>query len=349
MAETRLAVVLFNLGGPDALKSVRPFLFNLFSDPAIIGLPAMARIPLATLIAGLRDRSAQANYARMGGASPLLAETEAQSAALKAALQARLPEATVETFIAMRYWRPFSAETAAAVTTFAPDEIALLPLYPQFSTTTTASSLKAWEAVYRGPGRSRSVCCYPVLDGLVEAHALRIEAAWEAAGRPAPVRLIFSAHGLPENVIQAGDPYATQVAATAQAVAARLPTGLSDWRIAYQSRVGPMQWLAPTTLDEIQTAARDGVGVVISPIAFVSEHVETLVELDHDYRLPAQAAGIKAYVRAPTLGVEAGFIDGLAELAVAALERPEGAAPGSGFTCAAAWSKCPLRAKEGVR
>jgi ferrochelatase len=345
MAKTRLAVVLFNLGGPDALKSVRPFLFNLFSDPAIIGLPGLARIPLAALIAGLRDRSARANYARMGGASPLLPETEAQSAALKAVLQAHLPDAAIETFIAMRYWRPFSAETAGAVAAFAPDEIVLLPLYPQFSTTTTASSLKAWDAVYRGSGLARAVCCYPTLEALVEAHVRRIEAAWEAAGRPQPVRLIFSAHGLPERVVQAGDPYAAQVAATAQAVAMRLPTGLSDWRIAYQSRVGPMRWLAPTTLEEIEAAARDGVGVVVSPIAFVSEHVETRVELDHDYRLRAEAAGISAYVRAPTLGVEAAFIDGLAGLVTAALGRPGGVAPGSGFTCAAAWSKCPLQSR----
>jgi ferrochelatase len=343
MAKTRLAVVLFNLGGPDALKSVRPFLFNLFSDPAIIGLPGSARIPLAALIAGVRNRSAKLNYARMGGASPLLTETEAQSAALKTALHDHLPDAEAETFIAMRYWPPFSAETAAVVAAFAPDEIVLLPLYPQFSTTTTASSIAAWKAVYRGAGRTRSVCCYPTLEGLVAAHARRIEAAWEAAGRPEPVRLIFSAHGLPERVVRAGDPYAAQVAATAQAVAMRLPTSLSDWRIAYQSRVGPMRWLAPTTLDEIEAAARDGVGAVISPIAFVSEHVETLVELDRDYRLRAEAAGISAYVRAPTLGVEAAFIDGLAGLVTAALGRPGGVAPGSGFTCAPAWSKCPLQ------
>ncbi len=348
MAQRRVAVVLFNLGGPDALKSVRPFLFNLFSDPAIIGLPSLLRIPLAALIAGLRDHSARTNYARMGGASPLLAETEAQSEALKAALQAGLPDAMVETFIAMRYWRPFSVETAAAVAAFAPDEIVLLPLYPQFSTTTTASSLKAWEAVYRGPGRSRSVCCYPTLDRLIGAHARRIEAAWSAVGRPQPVRLVFSAHGLPQSVVAAGDPYAAQVAATVQAVASRLPEGLSDWRIAYQSRVGPMRWLAPTTLDEIEMAASGGVGVMISPIAFVSEHVETLVELDHDYRLRAEAAGIGVYIRVPTLSVEAGFIDGLAELAIEALDRPGGIGPGSGYTCPAAWSKCPLRAKGGV-
>ena len=340
-AQRRVAVVLFNLGGPDNLAAVRPFLFNLFSDPAIIGLPAIARIPLAALIAGLRNRSAKANYARMGGGSPLVPETEAQSAALETALRSQLPDAVVETFIAMRYWNPFSAETAAAVADFAPDEIVLLPLYPQFSTTTTASSLAAWNTVYRGPGRSRSVCCYPTLEGLVSAHARRIEAAWVAAGRPEPVRLIFSAHGLPETVVEAGDPYAAQVAATAEAVAARLPAGLSDWRIAYQSRVGPMKWLAPTTLDEIEAAAKDAVGLVVSPIAFVSEHVETLVELDHDYRLRAEAAGLSTYVRAPTLGVEAGFIEGLAGLVAAALERSDGAEPGSGFTCAAAWSKCP--------
>jgi ferrochelatase len=339
--QRRVAVVLFNLGGPDNLAAVRPFLFNLFSDPAIIGLPAPARIPLAALVAALRNRSAKANYARMGGASPLVPETQAQSAALETALRSQLPDATVETFIAMRYWNPLSAEAAAAVADFAPDEIVLLPLYPQFSTTTTASSIEAWKAVYRGPGRSRSICCYPTLQGVVEAHARRIEAAWAEAGRPAPVRLIFSAHGLPESVVQAGDPYASQVAATAEAVAARLPEALSDWRIAYQSRVGPMRWLAPTTLDEIEAAAKDGVGVVISPIAFVSEHVETLVELDHDYRGRAEAAGLSAYVRAPTLGVEEAFIEGLASLVAAALERPGGAEPGSGFTCAAAWSKCP--------
>jgi ferrochelatase len=342
-AERRVAVVLFNLGGPDSLAAVRPFLFNLFADPAIIGLPALARLPLAALIAGLRDRSARLNYARMGGASPLLAETRAQAEALKGALQNEAAEA--EVFIAMRYWRPFSAETAAAVAAFAPDEIVLLPLYPQFSTTTTASSLDAWNAVYRGPGQARAVCCYPVLDGLVAAHARRIETAWDAAGRPEPVRLIFSANGLPESVVQAGDPYASQVAATAQAVAARLAGALGDWRIAYQSRVGPMKWLSPTTLQEIEVAGREGLGVILSPIAFVSEHVETLVELDHDYRLRAEAAGVSAYVRAPALGVEATFIDGLSGLVAAALQRPGGIGPGSAFTCAAAWSKCPHRSR----
>jgi ferrochelatase len=238
-------------------------------------------------------------------------------------------------------------ETAAAVRAFAPDEIVLLPLYPQFSTTTTASSLAAWARAYRGPGRVRAVCCYPTLDGLVAAHAARIEQAWRRAGAPERVRLIFSAHGLPEVVVQRGDPYAAQVEASAEAVAARLSRPF-DWRIAYQSRVGPMRWLGPTTVDEITAAARQGLGVIVSPIAFVSEHVETLIELDHDYRRAAEAAGSPAYIRAPTLSLEPAFIEGLAGLIVGALDRSGGAAPGSDFTCGAGWRKCPYRAEGGA-
>jgi ferrochelatase len=345
---SRIAVVLFNLGGPDGPKAVRPFLFNLFSDPAIIGAPGFVRLPLAALISTTRAKSARANYALMGGASPLLPETTAQAEALRTALKARAAAGDeVEVFIAMRYWRPMSDETARAVAAYAPDEIVLLPLYPQYSTTTTGSSVDAWRKAYRGPGTVRTVCCYPTLDGLVEAHARRIEAAWRAAGSPAPVRLLFSAHGLPEVVVERGDPYQSQIEATASAIAARLG-GNWDWRVCYQSRVGPLGWIGPETKGEIEAAGREGLGVVIAPIAFVSEHVETLVELDHDYAKVGAAAGCAVYVRAPALGVEAGFIDALADLALAAAARPSGAAPGSGFTCAARWSKCPARAEGAV-
>ncbi len=339
-APRRIAVVLFNLGGPDGPGAIRPFLFNLFRDPAILRLPAIVRYPLAALIAALRTPLARANYGRIGGASPLLAETTRQAQALKARLAAEIPDAIVEVVVAMRYWRPFSPEAAAKVEAFAPDEIVLLPLYPQFSTTTTASSLAAWRAAYRGAGRARAVCCYPLAAGLAEAHARRIEAAWAAAGRPTPVRLIFSAHGLPERVVAAGDPYQAQVEATAAAVVDRLGDSF-DWRIAYQSRVGPMKWLGPTTLETIEEAIAEGLGVVVCPIAFVSEHVETHVELDHDYRARAEALGCPAYVRAPALGVEAQFVESLVGLVRDALTRPSGARPGSAFTCAARWSKCP--------
>ncbi len=344
----RVAVVLFNLGGPDQPKAVRPFLFNLFADPAIISAPALVRYPLAALISRLRERSACANYALMGGASPLLAETQVQAGALQAVLAARSPSCTVRTFIAMRYWRPFSEDAARAVAEFEPDEIVLLPLYPQYSTTTTASSLKAWAKAYKGPGRSRAICCYPTQEGLIEAHAQRIRSAWSKAGEPKHVRLLFSAHGLPEKVIEAGDPYQSQVEATAAAVIQRLG-GDWDWKVCYQSRVGPLTWLGPSTPEAVAEAVGEGLGVVITPIAFVSEHIETLVELDRDYAELAERLGCPVYIRVPALGLQEAFIDGLAELAISAMDQPVGIHPGSNHHCQACWSKCPSLIEETAR
>ncbi len=333
----KVAVVLMNLGGPDGPKAVQPFLFNLFRDPAIIGLPAIARYPLAALISTTRRKEATANYAVMGGGSPLLPETQAQADALEAALKARGVDA--KCFIAMRYWRPFTDKTARDVAAWAPDEVVLLPLFPQFSTTTTDSSLKAWKKAYRGPGVVRTVCCYPTLDGLVEAHARKIQAAYATAGRPAKVRLLFSAHGLPQKVIDAGDPYERQIEATAAAVAARLGDGW-DWKVCYQSRVGPLKWLGPSTPEAIEEAVGEGLGVVICPIAFVSEHVETLVELDHEYAELAKGLGASAYVRVPALSLEPAFIEGLADLALGALSGSS-----RGWTCGPNQSKCLQRCK----
>lgn len=337
----RIAVVLFNLGGPDGPEAVKPFLFNLFNDPAIIGVPGFVRTPLARLISSRREKSAQANYAIMGGASPLLPETEKQALALEAALSAALPGDAVRTFIAMRYWRPFTEETARAVEAFAPDQIVLLPLYPQYSTTTTASSLKAWTDAYRGPGVSRAVCCYPQDDGFVGAYAGLIERAWRDAGKPSPLRLLFSAHGLPEKVVAAGDPYQAQVEATAAAIAARLD--FDDWRVCYQSRVGPLKWIGPATDAAILEASREGLALVVAPIAFVSEHIETLVELDHEYGALAKASGCPAYVRVPALGVDEAFVAGLARLTLEALQRA-GTCPGSAYACSG-FSKCPRTEK----
>jgi ferrochelatase len=211
----KVAVVLFNLGGPDGPDAVRPFLFNLFRDPAIIGAPAIIRYPIAALISTTREKLAKANYAIMGGGSPLLPETRKQAAALEAVLAEAMPEAETKCFIAMRYWNPLTDETAKDVKAWGPDEIVLLPLYPHYSTTTTGSSVKAWEKAYRGPGVSRTICCYPTNDALIEAHARLIRETYEAAGSPKPARLLFSAHGLPEKVILAGDPYQKQIEATA--------------------------------------------------------------------------------------------------------------------------------------
>ena len=339
----RIAVVLFNLGGPDDQASIKPFLFNLFNDPAIIGLPGIFRTPLAKLISSRRETSAQANYALMGGGSPLLPETRRQAEALQAVLGARLGGDEVKVFIAMRYWHPLTEETAAEVAAFGPDEVILLPLYPQFSTTTTESSLKAWNAAYAGPGVSRAVCCYPAATGWVEAQAQAIgEKLDEAVGQP--VRVLFSAHGIPEKLVTGkGDPYQEQIETTVAAVVAAIEAqrGPIDHAICYQSRVGPMKWLGPSTPEAIETAAKDGVGVVVTPIAFVSEHIETLVELDIEYGELAHEKGASPYLRAPAVGIEPLFIDALADAAVGALSH-RGVAP-FGQGCKADWKACPHR------
>ncbi len=338
----KLAVVLFNLGGPDDQDSVQPFLFNLFRDPAIIGLPAPARYALAALISTTRKKTAQANYAIMGGGSPLLPETKAQGQALAAELARAAPELETRVFIAMRYWNPRAEATAAEVAAFAPDEIVLLPLYPQFSTTTTGSSLKDWAKAYKGSGVVRTVCCYPTEDRLVEAHADQIAQTWAAAGKPEGLRLLFSAHGLPKKVIERGDPYQAQIEATAAAVAARLPE-LADWQVCYQSRVGPMEWIGPSTEVALRQAQADGKGVILTPIAFVSEHVETLVELDHEYAEIAKAIGCAPYLRVPALGIAPGFIAGLGGVVLNALDDAPRIAPAGGWTCPADYGKCACR------
>ena len=194
----KIAIVLFNLGGPDGPDSVRPFLKNLFSDPAIIRVPTPVRWILARLISTLRAKSARANYAKMGGGSPLVPETLAQAEALERAVKARpgYENAEVKTFLAMRYWKPFVKDAIAQVRAFNPDETVLLPLYPQFSTTTTDSSLQAWKKAGGGP--AKLICCYPDAPGFIEAHAEAVLETWQAGGSPERVRVLWSAHGLPE-------------------------------------------------------------------------------------------------------------------------------------------------------
>jgi len=309
----RTAVVLMNLGGPDSLEAVQPFLFNLFSDAAIIRLPAVWRLPLARLISWRRARVARGIYARLGGGSPLLANTESQSRALEAALGSGH-----RCFVEMRYWHPTSSETARSVADWAPEEIVCLPLYPQFSTTTTASSLAAWQdaAARLGLDRlSRVVCCYPREKGFVETLAGLIRSVLDLAfGLEKRPRLLLTAHGLPKKIVSAGDPYPDQVESTATALIAALNRPGIDWQVCYQSRVGPLEWIGPATDDEIRRAGRDRVPLVVAPISFVSEHSETLVELDLNYRHLAETSGVPAYYRVPTVGVEPGFIESLASL-----------------------------------
>jgi ferrochelatase len=346
----RTAVVLFNLGGPDRPSAVRPFLFNLFNDPAIIGAPGPVRWALAKFISARRAPVARRIYANLGGGSPLLANTEAQARALAAAL-GDLGELRV--FIAMRYWHPLTEAALAAVAAYAPDRVVLLPLYPQFSTTTSGSSIELWQRRAAEAGMTAAVttvCCYPTEPGFVAAAAGLLRPALAeaaAAGRP---RLLFSAHGLPKKIVAGGDPYQWQVERSAAAVAEALGQPDLDWTVCYQSRVGPLEWIGPSTDEEIARAGRDAVPVVLLPIAFVSEHSETLVELDIEYRHLAEKLGVPLYLRVATVGVEPAFIGGLADLVRAGLAggRPLCSQSG-GRICPADRDRCPQQPSNGGR
>lgn len=317
----KLAIVLFNLGGPDSPEAVQPFLRNLFSDPAIISLPGIVRIPLARLISKRRAPIAREIYAQIGGRSPIFEETRKQGDALQTALSGDGIEA--KAFIAMRYWHPFSDGAALAVKAFGPDKIVLLPLYPQYSTTTTSSSLKDWARAAKKAGLNApaaQVCCYPTEQGFVAATVAHIRQAMAAARGDISYRLLLSAHGLPKRTIQRGDPYQRQVEQSVAAIIAALDIPGLEAQVCYQSRVGPLEWIGPATDDEIRRAARDGKGVIVAPVAFVSEHSETLVELDIEYRKLAEEMGVPDYRRAATAGVHPDFIAGLAGLVRRAAE-----------------------------
>jgi ferrochelatase len=341
-AAKRIAVVLFNLGGPDSAAAVEPFLVNLFSDPAIIGLPWPLRPLVGKLIARRRAVTARAIYARIGDRSPILPNTEAQAAALAEQLRGL---GDVRVFCCMRYWHPQSDAVAAAVKAFAAEEIVLLPLYPQFSSTTTASSRRSWMRAAGSIGLAvptKLVCCYPTEPGFIAAAAALVRAgiAESEAKMGRRPRVLFSAHGLPKKIVSRGDPYPAQVESSARAIAAELGLADTDWVVCYQSRVGPLEWIGPYADAEIRRAGRDGVAVVLFPIAFVSEHSETLVELDIDYRHLAEQSGVPAYVRVPAVGTTPAFIAGLAALVRQAVASPAPVRSQAGPRLCAAGERC---------
>jgi protoporphyrin/coproporphyrin ferrochelatase len=344
----KIAIILFNLGGPDSLEAVQPFLRNLFSDPAIISLPSFLRKPLARFIAARRGPTARAIYAQIGGGSPILGQSESQARALEDALGT---EHDCRAFVCMRYWHPMTEAAAKSVKRFAPDRILLLPLYPQMSTTTTQSSVRAWHeaaAKVNLEAPTQTVCCYPVEQGFIHASADLLRESIATIGAR-PLRVLFSAHGLPEKIIKAGDPYAWQIERTAAAIAARLAIPELDWVVCYQSRVGPLKWIGPSTIEEIERAGRDGKAVALYPLAFVSEHSETLVELDIEYRHLAEKSGVPVYARAPAVGTHPAFIAGLAALVRRVLAAPEIDVQNDGAVarCAAGYTRC-LRTEVGT-
>jgi ferrochelatase len=343
----KTAVILFNLGGPDRLAAVRPFLFNLFNDPAIIDAPRPLRWLLAQAISRRRAPIARKIYQELGGGSPLLANTKAQAETLEAALNKGGGDSEIKVFIAMRYWHPMSDEAARAVHAYGPDRIVLLPLYPQFSTTTTGSSMTGWTRAAAKVGLtapSRTLCCYPTQSGFVAEIAELLRAALAQAENTAEAtpRVLFSAHGLPKKFIDRGDPYQWQVEQTAAAVAEAVAVPGLDWTVCYQSRVGPLEWTGPSTDTEIARAGAQGRPLIVVPIAFVSEHSETLVELDIEYRRLAEEKGVPRYTRVATVDTGAAFIEGLAALVRAALAGERSCCSQDGARiCPGQWSGCP--------
>ena len=321
MPVQRLGVVLFQLGGPDTLETIEPFLYNLFCDPDIIDFPfaRVARKPLARMIASTRARKVQHHYAVIGGGSPIRRHTEAQARALESLLQAAGLDARC--FVAMRYWHPFITEAVAQVQAAGCDRLVLLPLYPQYSGTTTGSSLNEWQRRFHAYGRR--VCCISDFYRNEMYLASVVEKINESLARfndARDVELLFSAHSVPMAVIERGDPYQQQIEETVQLVMQR--GGWANcWRLCYQSKVGASKWLQPSLRSTIRELGGAGTkDVCVVPISFVSDHVETLGEIDHEARELAEQAGIRRFEMTAGLNDSPTFISALAELVMNALE-----------------------------
>ncbi len=350
----RLAVVMFNLGGPDQPSSIRPFLLNLFRDPAILRVPFFVRPLLAQIIARARVKPATENYALLGGKSPLLELTNAQAQLLDEHLTR---DFDARCFVAMRYWHPFAAEAVRAVADFKPDRVVLLPLYPHFSTTTSGSSIADWRraaARYGLCAETTTICCWFADEHYIDATARiirrAIDEARSAIGPDGKLRILFSAHGLPQVIVDRGDPYRVQIERTAEALLKRLSqdtrrdSAENDAVVCFQSRATPQKWLEPSIEHEIEKAATDQVGVLVIPIAFVSDHSETLVELDIEYRDVAARLGVPHYFRAPAQNSDDLFIAALGRLVRCAVEDGPGlCSHQGGRLCPSEYKDCPNR------
>ena len=310
------AVILFNLGGPDKIENVEPFLFNLFNDPAILNLPTLLRYPLAKLISNRRAPVAKKIYEELGGSSPILKLTKEQSNALETKLNQTQTDNEYKCFIVMRCWNPRATDVIKNVQSFNPGEVILMPLYPQYSAATSGSSIKEWKDVCTKNNykvKTSTICCYPADQNFIKAHTKEIIKKIKDLKN---FKLIFSAHGLPEKNIKKGEPYQWQVEQSVKKIVENLNVENLDWILSYQSRVGPLKWIGPSTEDIIIKNSKIGKHIVLVPIAFVSEHSETLVELDIEYKEIADANGCKNYTRVPALGINEDFIRAMSELII---------------------------------
>ncbi|MEB3218477.1 MAG: ferrochelatase [Nostocales cyanobacterium 94392] len=323
----RVGVLLLNLGGPDKLEDVQPFLFNLFSDPEIIRLPfRWLQKPLAWFISARRTQTSQENYRKIGGGSPLRQITEAQGEALKAQLAEFGKEANI--YVGMRYWHPYTEEAIAQIVADKIEKLVILPLYPQFSISTSGSSYRLLEQLWQENPKLQQIEYSAIASwykepGYLQAMAELIAQELDQLPNPEQAHIFFSAHGVPKSYVEeAGDPYQQEIEECTHLIMQTLNRPLAH-TLAYQSRVGPVEWLQPYTEEAIKDLAHQGVkNLVVVPVSFVSEHIETLEEIDIEYREVAEEAGIENFRRVPALNVHPVFIKALADLTVNALNSP---------------------------
>ena len=318
----RVGIVLFQLGGPDTLEAIEPFLYNLFCDPDIIDFPfaRIGRKPLAKLISTTRARKVQHHYATIGGGSPIRKHTERQARALEAEMSDRGIDAVC--FIAMRYWHPFTQEAIEQLRAAGCDEIVLLPLYPQHSSTTTGSSLNEWTRLFCDDIPIHKVGAFYQNEMYLDAVVEKVNEALARFAVPERPEIVFSAHSLPVSVIEKGDPYQRQIEETVALLMER--GGWSNrHRLCYQSKVGASRWLQPSLHQTLRQLAHERVReMCVVPVAFVSDHVETLGEIDHEAREQAQGLGITQFEMSAGLNDSPKFITALGQLVQEALGGP---------------------------
>lgn len=323
----RVGVLLLNLGGPEKLEDVRPFLYNLFSDPEIIRLPfTWLQKPLAWMIATMRHTKSQENYKQIGGGSPLRRITEEQAVALEEKLGEKGHNAQV--YVGMRYWHPFTEEALLKIKRDHIEKLVILPLYPQFSISTSGSSFRLLEKIWEDDPELQKID-YTVVpswyrrSGYLQAMAQLIAQELDHCPNPDQVHIFLSAHGVPlKYVEEAADPYQAEIEECTKLIMKTLNRP-NPHTLAYQSRVGPVEWLKPYTEEAIPELAKQGVeDLLVVPISFVSEHIETLQEIDMEYRELAEESGIKNFYRVPALNTHPVFINDLADMVVEALESP---------------------------
>jgi ferrochelatase len=323
--QKKIAVVLFQLGGPDSQAAVEPFLYNLFCDPDIINFPAafLARKLIAKLISTTRSKVVGQHYMEIGGASPIRRLTEQQARALEAALK---PYISARALVAMRYWHPNTAEAIAALDSEPYDELVLLPLYPHYSFATTRSSLNEWNRQYKPTTQVKIIDHFYDHPDYIAAIVERINSVLAEIKHPDEIHLVFSAHGLPLALVEKGDPYPKQIEETVQMVR-ELGAWPNPHVLCYQSRVGPQKWLQPSLTTTIEKMARSGIKRMLAiPISFLTEHIETLYEINVEAREEAESLGVTEFRMMPALNDSPLLIRALADLVLRSVGKRSGVA-----------------------